>query len=172
MPQAIEYDEVLERYFLGSKQIPLLTIYWCLVRSLLEYGMEAYFFSAISHVVSLVKLQNEALRLCTDTMRSTPTMCLQHACNEMPLELKHRLLCCKYRAHLQTLPTHPAKTIIKDCWQELFPDFGNFCSFNTVRSQILCHLTAKATCGRTKSPFTIPCRFRTHNCYNAISLKV
>ena len=94
--------------------------------------MEAYFFYARSHVVSLAKLQNEALRLCTGNMRSTPTMCLQHACNEMPLELKHRLLCSRYRAHLLTFPTHPAKTIIEDGWQELFPDFGNFCSFNML----------------------------------------
>ena len=43
-----------------------------------------------------------------------------------------RLLCSKYRAHLLTFPTHPAKTIIEDCWQELFPDFGNFCSFITL----------------------------------------
>ena len=94
--------------------------------------MEAYFSSARSHVVPLVKLQNEALRLCTGTMRSTPTLCLQHACNEMPLELKHHLLCSKYRARLLTFPTHPAKTIIEDCWQELFPDLGNFCSFNLL----------------------------------------
>ena len=115
----------------GASKSPL-TIYRCLVRSLLEYGMEADFFSARSDVVSLVKLQNEALRLCTGAMRSTPTICLQHACNAMPLELKHSLLCSKYRAHLLTFPTHPAKTIIEDCWQELFPEFGNFCSFNML----------------------------------------
>ena len=117
----------------GASKSPLLTIYRCLVRSLLEYGMEAYFFSARSHVVPLVKLQTEALGLCTGAMRSTPKLCLQHACNEMPLELKHHLLCSKYRAHLLTFPTHPTKTIIEDCWQELFPDFDNFCSFNNWR---------------------------------------
>jgi len=116
----------------GARKSPLLTIYQCLVRALLEYGMEAYFFSARSHMDSLVKLPNEALRLCTGAMQSTPKMCLQHACNEMPLELKHHLLCSKYRGHLLTFPIHPAKTIIEDCWQELFLDFGNFCSFNML----------------------------------------
>jgi len=116
----------------GASKSPLLAIYRCLVPSILEYGMEAYFFSAKSHVDPLVKIQNEALLRCTGAMQSTPTLCLEHACNEMPLELKHHLLWSKYRAHLLTFPTHPAKSIIEDCWQKLFPEFVNFCSFNML----------------------------------------
>ena len=89
-------------------------------------------FSAKSLVQPLIKIQNEALRLCMGAMRSTPTLCLQHACKEMPLDLKHQLLCSKYKANLLTFPTHPAKSIIEDCWQECFPDSANFCSFNML----------------------------------------
>ena len=70
--------------------------------------------------------------LCTGAMRSTTTLCLQHACNEMPLDLKHHLLCSKYKPHLLAFPTHPAKSVIEDCWQECFPDSANFCSFNVL----------------------------------------
>ena len=65
-------------------------------------------------------------------MRSTPILCLQHACNEMPLDFKHLLLCSKYKAHLLMFPTHPTKPIIEDCWQECFQDSVNFCSFNIL----------------------------------------
>jgi len=50
----------------GASKSPFLTIDRCLVRSVLEYGMDAYFFSAKSLVDPLVKIQNETLRLCTD----------------------------------------------------------------------------------------------------------
>jgi len=94
--------------------------------------MEAYFFSAKSLVDPLVKIQNEALPLCTGAMRSSPILCFQHACDEMPLDLKHQLLCSKYKAHQLTFTTHPAKSIIEDCWRELFPDSAHFCSFNML----------------------------------------
>jgi len=42
----------------GARKSPLLAIYRCLVPSILECGMEAYFFFARSHVDPLVKIQN------------------------------------------------------------------------------------------------------------------
>jgi len=55
---------------------PLLTIYRSLVRSVVEYGMEAYFVSSSNMLKPLVKIQNDALRLCLGAMPSTPVVCL------------------------------------------------------------------------------------------------
>jgi len=63
-------------------------------------------------------------------MPSIPVVCLQHSCNEMPLFIRHKLLCLKYKAHVLTFCDHPCVSLIKDCWQERFPVTADFCSFN------------------------------------------
>jgi len=114
----------------GAEKRPLLNIYRSIIRPVIEYGMKAYFFFSETSLSSLFKVQFEALRLFTVAMRSTPTICLQHSCGEMSLEIRHELLCLKYKAHLLTFLEHPTKTLISDSWQEPFPDSSTFCSFN------------------------------------------
>jgi len=57
----------------GAAKSPLLTIYRDLIRSVIEYGMEAYyfFFSRLS-LTPLFRAQSNALRLRTRAMSSTP----------------------------------------------------------------------------------------------------
>ena len=110
----------------GASKRPILTVYRSLVRSVIEYGMEAHFFAS----PSLQKIQNDALRLYTGALVSTPVICLHHACNEMPLNIKHKFLCLKFKAHLLSFSDHPALSLTEDCWQECFPDSPGFCSFN------------------------------------------
>jgi len=64
-----------------AEKRPLLNIYQSIIRPVMKYGMEAYFFSLEASLAPLFKVQSEALRLCTGAMRSTPTICLQHSCN-------------------------------------------------------------------------------------------
>jgi len=78
----------------------LLTGYRSLVRSVIEYGMGAYFFASPSLLKPLHKIQNDALRLRTGAVASTPVLCPHHACDEMPLHIKHKFLCLKFKAHL------------------------------------------------------------------------
>ena len=66
---------------------PLLTFDRSLFRSVIEYGMEAYFFVSPSLLKPLQKIQNDALRLCTGALVSTPVICPHHTCNEMPLNI-------------------------------------------------------------------------------------
>jgi len=96
----------------GAETRSLLNVYRSIIRPVIEYGMEAYFFSSVTSLDPLFKVQYEALRLCTGAMRSTPTICLQHTCGEMPLEIRHELLWLKYKAHLLTFLEHPTKTLI------------------------------------------------------------
>jgi len=106
----------------GAGKHPLLTVYRSLVRSVIEYGMEAYFFASPSLLKPLHKIQNEALRLCTGAMASTLVICLHHACNGMPLNIKHNFLCLKFKAHFYSFTAHPTQSLIEDCWQERFSD--------------------------------------------------
>jgi len=79
---------------------PLLTVYRSLVSCIIEYGMEAYFFTSTSLLIPLHKVQNDALRLCTCAMGSTPLIYLHNACDEMPSLIRLKFLCLKFKAHL------------------------------------------------------------------------
>jgi len=48
----------------------------------------------------------------------------------MPLNIKHKFLCLKFKAHLLSFSDHPALSSTKDCRQERFPDSPGFYSFN------------------------------------------
>jgi len=104
----------------AAEKRPLLNIYRSIIRPVIEYGTEAYFFSSETSLAPLFKVQFEALRLCTGAMRSTSTICPQHSYGEMPLEIRHELLCLKYKAHFLTFLEHPTKILISDSWQERF----------------------------------------------------
>jgi len=62
-------------------------------------------------------------------MASTSVICLHHACDEMPLNIKHKFLCLKFKTHLLSFTDHPTLSFIEGCWQERFPDSPGFCSF-------------------------------------------
>jgi len=70
--------------------------------------------------------------LCTGALVSTLVICLYHACNEMPLNIRHKVLCLKFNARLLSFSDHPALSLTEDCWQERFPDSPGFCSFNMI----------------------------------------
>jgi len=93
--------------------------------------MEAYFLASTSLLKPLQKIQNDALRLCTGALVSTLVICLHRACNEMPLNIKHKFLRLKL-AHLLSFSDHPALSLTEDCWQEHFPDSPDFCSLNML----------------------------------------
>jgi len=109
----------------GAAKKPLLHIFRALVRSVLEYGMKAYFFSSASSLEKN-KIQYAALRLCTRAMKSTPPLCLLHSCDELPDHIKHKLLCLNYKAHLLTFLHHTTLPLISDSWHEVHPDAPTF----------------------------------------------
>jgi len=92
--------------------------------------MEACFFASPSLLKPSQKIQNDALHLCTGPLVSTPVICFHHAYNEMPLNIKQKFLCLKFKAHLLSFNDHPSLSLTEDCWQERFPDSPGFCSFN------------------------------------------
>jgi len=134
----------------GAGKRSLLTVYRSLVRSVIEYDMEAYFFTSPSPLKPLHKIQNDTLRLCAGAMASTPLICLHHSCDEMPLLIRRKFLCLNFKAHLLTFSAHPAQSLIEDCWQERFPDSPSFCSCNIFTKVAVDHFLFAA------APLRIP----------------
>ena len=83
--------------------------------------MHIYSNSSNENKYKIEKIQNEALRLCTDALKSTPVCSLQHACNKMPPNVRYLQLCLFYRAHLLPISKHPALSVIQDSWFDWFP---------------------------------------------------
>jgi len=91
----------------------------CSICNRVWHGSLQYFFSSPSLLKPLHKIQNDALRLCTGAMASTPVICVHHACDEMPLNINHRFQCLKFKAHLLSFNDqcdHPTLALIEDCW--------------------------------------------------------
>ena len=84
----------------GASQKSLLMLCRASIRSVIDYGLQAYFFAAKCHTAKVEKVNNQALRLCCGAMRSTPICVLEVDCNEMPLHIRHKYLCLLYRCRL------------------------------------------------------------------------
>ena len=165
----------------GAGKRPLLTVYRSLVISVIEYGMEAYFFTSPSLLKPLQKIQTDALRLCTGALVSTTVICLHHACNEMPLNIKHKFLYLKFKAHLLSF----SDPLTEDCWQEHFPDLPGFCSFNMfTRLRLIIPFSPPLRCasrifrlGRYKNPsstslfYSLSVRWHVHSLHR-FSLRI
>ena len=116
----------------GAAKAPMLTLYRSLIRSVTDYGMQIFYNSNNENNHKIEKIQNEALRLCIGTLKSTPICSLQHACNELPPRVRYLQLSLLYKAHLQSFYAHPTLSVIQDSWFDWFPDFPNYCSFNLL----------------------------------------
>ena len=114
--------KLLSGTYWGAGKETLLIIYRTQIRSLLDFGMPAYFFASKHLLDRLQRIQNQALRICCGAMRSTPICVLQAACNEMPLDKRHQYLCFNYKAKLLEMPSysHPARNLIADSGMELY----------------------------------------------------
>ena len=101
----------------GNKTKTLLMLYRSLIRSLLDYGCEAYDSASESAKQVLNSIQYASLRICAGALHGTSLAALQVELNEPPLELRRKLLTYKYHAHLSQIPAHPLKNKIQPCWQ-------------------------------------------------------
>ena len=127
--------KLLSGTYWGAGKETLWTMYRTQIRSLLEFGMPAYFFASKYLLDKLQIVQNQALRICCGAMRSTPICVLQASCNEMPLDKRHEYICLNYKAKLLRSPvqSHPARNLIEDSELEAycFTD-KDIATFNSV----------------------------------------
>lgn len=91
----------------GANEKVLKSVYEGNVRPHLEYGSSAWFTAAKSHDQALDKVQNQALRIITGAMKSTPIVRMEKITNIPPLckrrECKAMIQATKYKC----LPNHP-----------------------------------------------------------------
>ncbi|VDI67370.1 Hypothetical predicted protein [Mytilus galloprovincialis] len=83
------------RWGATSNTLSLRTIYISLIRSKLDYGCEIYNSASFSTKICLDKIQNQALRICTGSMRSASLKALQVEMGDPPLEIRRQSLIAK-----------------------------------------------------------------------------
>ena len=101
----------------GSTTKSLLMVYRAYIRSLLDYGCEAYDSASESVKKSLDSIQYQSLRICTGTLPLTSLAALQTETGEMPLDLRRSMLSNNFKISVIRIPSHPLTNHIKPCWQ-------------------------------------------------------
>ena len=115
----------------GGNSKDLLAVYRATIRSLLDYGCEAYDSACKSTKDPLNSVTYQALSIVFGTLKGTPLQDLEIEAGEMPLDLRRKLLSQKYRILLNNDANHPLYGDVQNCWQFHFnkhktqrPSFG------------------------------------------------
>ena len=93
----------------GADAKILKTVYTGSVPPALEYGMAASCTSADSHFDRLNRVQNQATRLITGGMKSTPIQALEEATGIQPLADRRDIKVLTQSAKFKRMPDHPMK---------------------------------------------------------------
>ncbi|XP_050975638.1 uridine 5'-monophosphate synthase isoform X1 [Labeo rohita] len=111
----------------GASRTSLQSIYWALMRSVLDYGCIAYMSAAESNLRELDVLQAQALRICSGAFKSSPVSSMQVEMGEMPLRIRRIELMMAYWVSLQGQNgKHPVKSILKECWEHNETNYTSF----------------------------------------------
>jgi ribonuclease HI len=97
----------------GADAKILKTVYTGSVRPALEYGMAASCTTAKSHFDRLNRVQNQATRLITGGMRSTPIQALEETTGLQSLEDRRDVKVLTQAAKFKRMPDHPMKERMK-----------------------------------------------------------
>ncbi|XP_030839764.1 uncharacterized protein LOC115923421 [Strongylocentrotus purpuratus] len=123
-------------------------VYRALIRSLLDFGCEAYDSAAQSIKKSLDSIQYQALRICAGALPLTSLDSLQVELGEMPLDLRRQMLADRFRQKIEMHRDHPVILNVKPSWQmELLKLQKNNKPFG-CRTELMKHCTIE--------PYTIP----------------
>jgi len=105
----------------GSDEKTPLHLYRSLIRSKLDYGTIIYGSARKSYLRILDPVQNQALRLCLGAFRTSPVSSFHVEANEMPLDIRRRLLASQYCLKVSSDVTNPAcSCIINKRFSKLF----------------------------------------------------
>ena len=94
----------------GADATTLKRLYTGRVRPVLEYGMASWGTTAKSHFDRVCKVQNQATRIITGAMRSTPILELETTTGLQSLEDRRDSNLLIQAAKFKRLPNHPMKT--------------------------------------------------------------
>ena len=91
----------------GANEKVLKQVYQGVVRPHLEYGSTAWSTAAKTHLQTLDRVQNQALRLITGSMRSTPIQAMEEVAAIQPLVQRRDMKNLVQAEKIKALPHHP-----------------------------------------------------------------
>ena len=97
----------------GADSKSLTRIYDALIKSKIEYGIEAYGSAAPSILGKLDSLQNEALRIATGAFKCTKIASLEVLSGVIPLDLSRQLKLGKYALRVWSNHSNPTNRILR-----------------------------------------------------------
>lgn len=94
----------------GANEKILKTVYQGAVRPHLEYGSNAWMTATKTHHQTLDRVQNQALRIITGGLRSTPIEKMEHTTNIQPLSKRRECKAMTQAVKYNTMESHPMKS--------------------------------------------------------------
>jgi ribonuclease HI/endonuclease/exonuclease/phosphatase family metal-dependent hydrolase len=91
----------------GANEKILKTVYQGAVRPHLEYGSSAWMTATKTHHQTLDKVQNQALRIITGGLKSTPIEKMEHITGIQPLSKRRACKAMTQAAKFRTMENHP-----------------------------------------------------------------
>jgi len=107
----------------GSGKAALLTVYRALIRSILDYGAEAFDSASAATKAKLDLIQARALRICCGANIATSIAALQVEMGEMPQDLRRRQQQLNYAVKISATENHPNKYMVEDHWTTHYGKF-------------------------------------------------
>jgi ribonuclease HI len=97
----------------GANEKILKTVYQGSVRPHLEYGSSSWMTAAKTHHQTLDKVQNQALRIITGAMKSTPIEKMEKTAGIPPLNKRRECKAMLQATKYQSMPDHPMCSRLK-----------------------------------------------------------
>ena len=91
-----------------------------LIRSILEYGCEAFDSASNTIKQKLDSIQYQALKICTGAIHGTALSSLQIECGEPSLQLRRNFNNNTYGTKIELHKSHPNKNFKQDNWQKQY----------------------------------------------------
>ena len=110
----------LSRHTWGADRTTLLHIYRALIRSKLDYACQIYCSASTSTLKMLDPVHNQALRLCTGALRSSPIQSLYAETGESSLQDRRDKLSLQLYIRMLGMPGTPAHEIVTNRIQDNF----------------------------------------------------
>ena len=98
----------------GADCKSLLRIYNALIKSKLDYGVEAYGSACKTTLEKLNTIQNTALRVATGAFRTSPASSMQVLCGVKPLPDARKEKLVKYLIRVLVNPSNPVNSLIQE----------------------------------------------------------
>ena len=110
--KAMNLLKIVSKMDWGADRSVLLRRYHSFVHSSLEYGCAVFSSARKSYLKKLEPIQNQSLRICLGTFRTSPMQSLYVEANEPPLYLRFDKLYIQYALKLRSNPDNPAYDVV------------------------------------------------------------